>query len=155
MTTQVRTFIHPQPLGQRLAESSSRPDTPRTIPAEPQLPKPTELLKRKPSYNRVPMDSHNGSKQSGGITFAAQDKLPKLPIPDLASSTKKYLEALKPLQTPREHGETQLAIEDFLKTDGPELQEKLKSYAQSKTSYIEQFCKSSREIRRYLLSFLT
>jgi len=76
-----------------------------------------------------------------GITFAAQDKLPKLPIPELESSMKKYLASLKPLQTPREHAETQQAVEEFLKSEGPELQEKLKKYANGKTSYIEQFCK--------------
>ena len=45
-----------------------------------------------------------------GITFAAQDKLPKLPIPDLDSSGKKYLEALAPLQSSREHEETKAAV---------------------------------------------
>src|SRR5690349_9917905 len=38
-----------------------------------------------------------------GITYAAQDMLPRLPIPDLESSIKKYLDALEPLQSPREH----------------------------------------------------
>jgi carnitine O-acetyltransferase len=75
-----------------------------------------------------------------GITFAAQDRLPKLPIPDLESSTTKYLAALKPLQTPREYAETQQAVDEFLKSEGPELQERLKKYANGKTSYIEQFC---------------
>ncbi|CZT12982.1 probable carnitine acetyl transferase FacC [Rhynchosporium graminicola] len=74
-----------------------------------------------------------------GITFAAQEKLPKLPIPDLESSTSKYLAALKPLQSPRDHAETQQAVEEFLKAEGPELQERLKKYATGKTSYIEQF----------------
>lgn len=81
------------------------------------------------------------SKKDGGITFAGQDKLPKLPIPELESSCKKYLEALKPLQTVREHAQTQHAVNEFLKGDGPELHEKLKAYAEGKTSYIEQFCK--------------
>lgn len=87
------------------------------------------------------MATYNEKKQPGGITFAGQDKLPKLPIPELADTAKKYLEALRPLQSHREHIETQNAVEDFLQNDGPELQEKLKNYAQSKTSYIEQFCK--------------
>ena len=77
-----------------------------------------------------------------GITFAAQDKLPKLPIPELESSMKNYLAALKPLQNGREQAETQQAVEEFLKFEGPELQERLKKYANGKTSYIEQFCKS-------------
>lgn len=75
-----------------------------------------------------------------GITFAAQDKLPKLPIPELESTMNKYLQALKPLQSPREHSETMQAVEEFVKGEGPELQERLKKYANGKTSYIEQFC---------------
>jgi carnitine O-acetyltransferase len=67
-------------------------------------------------------------------------RLPKLPIPELESSTTKYLAALKPLQTPREYAETQQAVDEFLKSEGPELQERLKKYANGKTSYIEQFC---------------
>lgn len=78
-------------------------------------------------------------KHEQGITFAAQDKLPKLPIPELDSSMTKYLTALKPLQSPREHAETKQAVEEFLKNDGPELHERLKKYANGKTSYIEQF----------------
>ena len=77
-----------------------------------------------------------------GLTFANQDSLPKLPVPDLESTCKKYLEALSALQTPREQEETRAAVQDFLKSDGPILQEKLKNYASSKTSYIEQFCMS-------------
>lgn len=87
------------------------------------------------------MASHDDVKKTGGITYANQDSLPKLPIPDLNSSLKKYLTALKPLQTPREHAETKHAVEEFSKQSGPELQEKLEKYAQRKTSYIEQFCK--------------
>ena len=77
------------------------------------------------------------------ITFAAQDKLPKLPIPELESSCKKFLAALEPLQSAREHSDSQSAVREFLHSDGPELQEKLKRYAEGKTSYIEQFCMSS------------
>lgn len=75
-----------------------------------------------------------------GMTFANQDSLPKLPIPDLEDTCRKHLQALEALQTPREHEESKAAIREFLKTDGPGLQEKLKTYASSKTSYIEQFC---------------
>jgi carnitine O-acetyltransferase len=79
-------------------------------------------------------------KRKGGVTFAHQDKLPKLPIPDLEASCQKYLAALKPLQSASQHGETKHAVQDFLKHDGPELQAKLKKYAEGRTSYIEQFC---------------
>lgn len=74
-----------------------------------------------------------------GLTFANQDSLPKLPIPDLESTCSRYLESLSALQTSREQAESKAAVEEFLKTDGPVLQEKLKNYASSKTSYIEQF----------------
>lgn len=78
--------------------------------------------------------------KKAGVTFAGQDKLPKLPVPELKASLDKYLESLRPLQTAREHRESEAAVADFIKTDGPELQEKLKKYASNRTSYIEQFC---------------
>ncbi|KAH7040433.1 carnitine acetyl transferase [Microdochium trichocladiopsis] len=74
-----------------------------------------------------------------GITFAGQDELPRLPIPSLESTCQKYLAALKPLQDPREHAETNLAVYEFLHHDGPQLQAKLQDYAKDKISYIEQF----------------
>ncbi|KAL1871580.1 hypothetical protein VTK73DRAFT_2009 [Phialemonium thermophilum] len=83
--------------------------------------------------------SSSDEKPKGGVTFAYQDKLPKLPIPELADTCQRYIAALKPLQSPREHAETKHAVEEFLKQDGPELQEKLKKYAEGRTSYIEQF----------------
>lgn len=75
-----------------------------------------------------------------GITFAHQEKLPKLPIPDLEKTCRRYLSAIKPLQGSKEHSHSQAAVENFLKTGGPGLQEKLRKYAESRSSYIEQFC---------------
>lgn len=93
--------------------------------------------------NRSHSAASDQQSQRQGITFAAQDKLPKLPIPELDNTLTKYIAALKPLQSPREHAETKQAVEEFLKSDGPELQERLKKYANGKTSYIEQFCRST------------
>ncbi|KFY25862.1 hypothetical protein V493_04407 [Pseudogymnoascus sp. VKM F-4281 (FW-2241)] len=127
-TPGVRHFAMPKPLNERLAEGQaavkppSKPDPPKQYTEE----------------QRKPLASHAPDIEQG-ITFAAQDSLPKLPIPDLENSIAKYLAALKPLQPPREHAETQQAAEEFLKGDGPELNEKLKKYANGKTSYIEQF----------------
>ena len=85
--------------------------------------------------------AHNGESQSKpGITFAAQEKLPKLPIPDLEATCERYLTSLDPLQTAREHHDSKKAVEEFLRTDGPGLQDKLKQYATGQSSYIEQFC---------------
>ncbi|KAF2640767.1 carnitine acetyl transferas-like protein [Massarina eburnea CBS 473.64] len=92
-----------------------------------------------PSEARNPLGHHTNPNSRPGITFAHQEKLPKLPIPDLDSSCKKYLAALKPLQSPKEHNDTVIATQDFLKTDGQVLQDKLKKYASGKSNYIEQF----------------
>ncbi|KAJ5127163.1 mitochondrial carnitine O-acetyltransferase [Penicillium atrosanguineum] len=90
----------------------------------------------RPSSGAV--EVHTPKKQ--GLTFTNQDSLPKLPIPDLEDTCRRHLDALMALQGPREHEESKAAVREFLKTDGPSLQEKLKNYATSKTSYIEQFC---------------
>jgi len=92
------------------------------------------------------------TKSNAGITFAAQDKLPKLPIPDLDSSASKYLAALEPLQSPREHDDSKIAVQEFLRAEGPELQEKLKKYASGKSSYIEQFCRFSCHVQVILVT---
>jgi carnitine O-acetyltransferase len=136
-TATVRTFTMPKSLNESLAEAAQA--QPATDGGR-SLDRARNTTKEFPKDQREPLAS-NQPKNKPGITFAAQDKLPKLPIPDLDSSLKKYLEALKPLQSAREHAETKQAVEEFQRTDGPELQERLKKYATGKTSYIEQFCK--------------
>lgn len=84
--------------------------------------------------------SQENGKHKPGITFAGQDKLPKLPIPELESTCRKYLDALKPLQNGHEHEDTESAVQEFLQNEGPELQARLKKYATGRTSYLEQFC---------------
>lgn len=145
---QVRTFTAPRALGESLVVESSDatprtngvngadqtngvngtgeangypdpPDTPRVRPAQP---------------------SNGKMASEGGMTYASQDSLPILPIPDLEQTAERYLKALKPLQSPREQSDTRYAVNDFLKNEGNELQDRLKKYAQGKTSYIEQFC---------------
>jgi carnitine O-acetyltransferase len=138
-TSSVRTFTMPKSLIGTLASANT---------SQPQLAKDSgrSMDKAKavedgfPKELKEPLASDQPNHKQG-ITFAAQDKLPKLPIPDLESTTTKYLAALRPLQSPREHADTKHAVEQFLKGEGPELQERLKKYANGKTSYIEQFCK--------------
>jgi carnitine O-acetyltransferase len=74
-----------------------------------------------------------------GRTFANQSKLPKLPIPPLEDTCRRYLRALEGLQTPKEHEITKLAVGDFLRNEGPRIQEELKKWAENKDSYIEDF----------------
>ena len=95
--------------------------------------------KKKDSVQDREAQASKKTSAKQGITYASQDKLAKLPIPDLASTIDKYIKALEPLQSYKEHEETRAAAKDFLENDGKELQERLKRYASDKTSYIEQF----------------
>ena len=128
-----RTFTMPKSLDESLASSQPPNNELGTAP------KPTEQS----SYSqtqREPLASHR-QDNNPGITYAAQDKLPKLPIPELDKTCQNYLNALRPLQSRREHEDTAAAVNDFLKGEGPELNSRLRKYATGKTSYIEQFCR--------------
>lgn len=139
-TSSVRTFTMPKSLDETLAVAEpGRPQTASEFGRSADKAK-----KVADGYSKEQKDplASNQPHHKQGITFAAQDKLPKLPIPELESSMTKYLASLKPLQSAREYAETQQAVDEFLKAEGPELQERLRKYATGKTSYIEQFCKS-------------
>lgn len=74
-----------------------------------------------------------------GRTFASQHTLPKLPVPSLDDTCKRYLTALRGLQDDKEHAATQRAVRIFLDGEGPALQRRLNEWAQEKASYIEDF----------------
>jgi carnitine O-acetyltransferase len=80
--------------------------------------------------------------QGSGITFAAQHKLPKLPLPSLESSCKRYLKALKPLQSAQEQEASAAAVQKFLLGEGPILQAQLEEYDNSQENYFEHFGES-------------
>ena len=130
----VQTFTMPKSLNESLANSQ---------PSVSDVDRPSAQTSKN-SYSdaqKEPLANH-GMKEKPGITFAAQDSLAKLPIPELESTLKRYQDVLKPLQTRREHEDTKAAAQEFLKGEGLELQARLKKYATGKTSYIEQFCMS-------------
>lgn len=79
------------------------------------------------------------SSSSTPSTFSLQHKLPKLPVPPLEDTLKRYLRALRALQDDREHEQTKRAVEEFLQDEGPRIQEQLIAYAKDKDSYIEEF----------------
>ncbi|KAH6657680.1 Choline/Carnitine o-acyltransferase-domain-containing protein [Truncatella angustata] len=139
MPTQVRIFAMPKSLGETL-NSSSQSSIPRS---SPDLPNGLTNGKTAASHTqenyKLSASTMSEDPNAEGITFAGQDSLPKLPIPDLEHTCEKYLTALKPLQGVREHADTKHAVQEFLKHDGPMLQERLHNYAVGKTSYIEQF----------------
>lgn len=73
-------------------------------------------------------DSHPAEHR----TFARQGELPKLPIPPLGETCKRYLASLEGLQDKAEHEATKRAVEEFLQNDGPRMQERLIEYAKDK-----------------------
>ncbi|GAA5863841.1 hypothetical protein JCM8547_006081 [Rhodosporidiobolus lusitaniae] len=91
------------------------------------------------SYAFTAADGHEDLYPPGTRTFAGQDRLPKLPIPPLEDTMRRYLRALEGLQTPAEHSRTQAVVSDFLKNEGPELHQRLKDYASTRASYIEEW----------------
>ncbi|KAJ5135641.1 uncharacterized protein N7515_004919 [Penicillium bovifimosum] len=142
-STAVRFFTAPKPLGDTMDADPSKtsgtdsPNTSKTSGAESQGH--TVVRPNLPTQQPAGEVAELLKPKSQGLTFRNQDSLPKLPIPDLEDTCRKHLDALRALQSPREHEDTKAAVEDFLKNDGPILQERLKAYASSKTSYIEQF----------------
>jgi hypothetical protein len=71
-----------------------------------------------------------------GRTFARQGELPKLPIPPLEDTLRRYLNALVGLQDAQEHSRTRAVVEEFLKGDGPRIQEKLVEWAKTKDRWV-------------------
>ncbi|KAF2264269.1 carnitine acetyl transferas-like protein [Lojkania enalia] len=135
----VRTFTRPSSLNESLANGRLTMTGSEVNGVARSEASARESQQSFPSEAKEPLAHHTNPDSRPGITFAHQDKLPSLPIPELESSCKKYLAALKPLQSPKEHHDTIAALNDFLKSDGPLLQEKLKKYASGKANYIEQF----------------
>lgn len=73
-------------------------------------------------------------------TFSQQHTLKRLPIPPLEKTCENYLEALRPLETEKEHEKTKEAVRRFLEDgSGAFLDSQLRKYAANRASYIEQF----------------
>lgn len=60
-----------------------------------------------------------------------QASLPKLPVPNLEDTCRRYLSALKELQDADEHADTKRAVDEFLHGDGPRIQQKLQAWAET------------------------
>lgn len=137
-----RQFTAPQPLDSQLKARSRQDSVIMASEQKRSMATAKEITQDFAKDKQEPLAASKDTESKPGITFAAQDSLPKLPIPELEATLKKYLQALDPLQTAREHADSERAVTEFLNTDGPILQEKLKGYAEGKSSYIEQFCES-------------
>ncbi|MEQ0564269.1 choline/carnitine O-acyltransferase [Amycolatopsis sp. NEAU-NG30] len=64
-------------------------------------------------------------------TFGNEDRLPRVPLPTLEDSGRRFLEWCAPLLTPEELAETEAAVAAFLSGPGPELQARLEEYDRS------------------------
>jgi carnitine O-acetyltransferase len=138
-----RLFTAPQPLDTQLNARSRQDSIIMATDQKRSMASAKEVTQDFDKAKQEPLAASKDKESKPGITFAAQDSLPKLPIPNLEDTARRYLQALDPLQTAREHADSERAVTEFLNTDGPALQEKLKGYAEGKSSYIEQFCKYS------------
>lgn len=77
------------------------------------------------------------SQPNGASTSTS---LPKLPIPKLEDTCKRYLRALEGLQDEEEHSKTQMVVQKFLTGgEGEKWQKKLEEYNSTVDSYIEEF----------------
>ena len=78
----------------------------------------------------------------GHITSKTPSKapLPKLPVPKLEDTCKRYLAALEGLQDEEEHAKTKAVVQEFLTSgEGAKWQRKLERYDAGVDSYIEEF----------------
>lgn len=67
-------------------------------------------------------------------------KLPKLPLPKLEDTCRRYLRSLEALQDEEEHERTKAVVKDFLESgEGEKWQKKLEQYSEGVDSYIEEF----------------
>lgn len=66
--------------------------------------------------------------------------LPKLPVPKLKDTCRRYLRALEGLQDEDEHAKTKAVVDDFLSNgQGDKWQKRLEEYNEGVDSYIEEF----------------
>lgn len=81
------------------------------------------------------------STQTEKVTFKFQSQLPKLPVPALSATAKKYLRSVKPLVRPETYARTENAVQEFVKPGGvgEELQRRLTEHAGTKTNWLYEF----------------
>ena len=92
----------------------------------------------------------NLSEAGKSVTYAAQGRLPRLPIPSLEQTMAKLPKVLQALQqNDKQRAETARVIQEFVKGPGPILQQALVDYEKEKVesgeigSYVEEFWNDS------------
>ncbi|KAK7056386.1 hypothetical protein VNI00_002940 [Paramarasmius palmivorus] len=73
-------------------------------------------------------------------TYAAQASLPRLPVPELPETLKKLKESLKPIAwNEEEYDAVSKKVDEFAKGKGPELQARLKEWANGREHWLEEW----------------
>lgn len=83
---------------------------------------------RRPAYDTDLCTGYREDKSKGAM-FRFEDSLPRLPIPTLEETSKRYLKSVHPLLNSAEYENTQTAVADFIKPGsvGHELQKRLQA----------------------------
>ena len=89
-----------------------------------------------PEPNTIKTNSVTGHMYDDHKHPNQQAELPRLPIPPLEETLRRYVRALEGLQDTREHEATKRAVDDFLNGEGPRIQDKLIAYAKDKARYV-------------------
>ncbi|XP_055896071.1 carnitine O-acetyltransferase-like isoform X2 [Biomphalaria glabrata] len=76
-----------------------------------------------------------------GRTFSVQYSLPKLPVPQLEQTLKKYLETCRPLLTDDQYKATEQIVHEFQITEGPVLQKLLEERAAKHLNWLSDWWK--------------
>lgn len=90
----------------------------------------------------VPSDATltKSSSTPNGEKSKTETNLPKLPLPKLEDTCKRYLRALEALQDEEEHERTKAVVKEFLESgEGAKWHKKLEEYNEGVDSYIEEF----------------
>ena len=88
------------------------------------------------------MSTDTATKRPNGDANGSKEvqTLPKLPLPKLEDTCKRYLRALEALQDEDEHERTKAVVKEFLESgEGEKWQKKLEEYNNGVDSYIEEF----------------
>ncbi|CAG5116701.1 unnamed protein product, partial [Candidula unifasciata] len=75
-------------------------------------------------------------------TFSVEQSLPKLPVPPLEQTLKKYLDTCYPLLTEEQYKSTQEIVNRFLKNEGPALQKLLEERARKEVNWLSEWWKN-------------
>uniref|UniRef100_A0A0B7BDL7 Choline/carnitine acyltransferase domain-containing protein n=2 Tax=Arion vulgaris TaxID=1028688 RepID=A0A0B7BDL7_9EUPU len=76
-----------------------------------------------------------------GRTFSVQYSLPKLPVPALDQTLKKYLDSCRPLLTDDEYNTTLQVVNRFRLKEGPDLHKLLEERAQKEVNWLSEWWK--------------